>query len=153
MDIKSGKSGPAGGLSNFQPRPFIYDGVECASMEGFLQSLKFSNIDMQRHVCTLVGRAAKNAGRGKNWQKTQTLWWNGLPIKRDSDQYQQLLDEAFVALFRNKKARECLLSTGDAKLTHNIGRIKMSETVLTRNEFCKRLMDIRSILREREFIE
>lgn len=153
MDIKSGKKGAAGGLSNFQPRPFVIDGVECASMEGFLQSLKFKNIDMQRHICTLTGYAAKKSGKGKNWQKTQTLWWNGQPIKRDSDEYQELLDRAFVALFKNKKARACLLSTGDATLTHSIGWHKINDTVLTRNEFCSRLMNIRAIVRERELIE
>ena len=116
-------------------------------------SLKFSNVDMQRHICTLVGFAAKKAGKGKNWQRTQTLWWNGEAIKRDSQEYQDLLDRAYVALFRNKKARACLLSTGDANLTYSIGHTKANETVLTRNEYCSRLMNIRSILREREFVE
>ena len=40
MDISSGSSYPASSLSNFSPHPFIIDGVECSSMEGFLQSLK-----------------------------------------------------------------------------------------------------------------
>ena len=115
--------------------------------------MKFKNIEMQRYICTLVGFAAKKAGKGKNWQRTQTLWWNGQPIKRDSQEYQDLLDRAYVALFRNKKARACLLSTGNANLTHSIGRTKANETVLTRNEYCSRLMNVRAILREREFIE
>jgi predicted NAD-dependent protein-ADP-ribosyltransferase YbiA (DUF1768 family) len=67
MDIGSGKAFPCNALSNFAPHPFILDGVECASMEGFLQSLKFKNPDMQRHVCTLVGKAAKFKGKGKKW--------------------------------------------------------------------------------------
>ncbi len=40
MDIGSGKDWPSSALSNFSPHPFIIDGVECNSMEGFLQSLK-----------------------------------------------------------------------------------------------------------------
>ena len=36
MDIGSGKTGSAGGLSNFRPRPFTFEDVECASMEGLL---------------------------------------------------------------------------------------------------------------------
>ena len=36
MDIGSGSSYPSCALSNFAPHKFIYDGVECASMEGFL---------------------------------------------------------------------------------------------------------------------
>ena len=30
-------------LSNFTPHPFVIDGIECASIEGFLQSLKFKD--------------------------------------------------------------------------------------------------------------
>ena len=41
MDISSGSSYPASSLSNFAPHPFIIDDIECSSMEGFLQSLKF----------------------------------------------------------------------------------------------------------------
>lgn len=44
MDIKSGCGYPASALSNFAPHPFVLDGVYCASMEGFLQSLKFNSI-------------------------------------------------------------------------------------------------------------
>ena len=43
MDISSGNGYPAGSLSNFAPHGFIIDGVECASMEGFLQSLKLDS--------------------------------------------------------------------------------------------------------------
>ena len=54
MDIGSGTGYPAAALSNFAPHAFMLDGVECASMEGFLQALKFSNPDMQREVCKSV---------------------------------------------------------------------------------------------------
>ena len=62
MDIGSKCGYPNGTLSNFTPHPFVIDGVECASMEGFLQSLKFSSIEMQEYVCSLVGIKAKNKG-------------------------------------------------------------------------------------------
>lgn len=67
MDIKSGNGYPASALSNFAPHPFEFDGVQIASMEGFLQSLKFKNRDMQEHICSLVGFAAKQAGRHKDY--------------------------------------------------------------------------------------
>ena len=68
MDIGSRNSYPADSLSNFSPHPFTIDGIECASMEGFLQGLKFKNPDMQIEICKLVGIKAKNKGRKKNWQ-------------------------------------------------------------------------------------
>lgn len=83
MDIGSKGDYPANKLSNFAPNAFTIDGVECASMEGFLQSLKFKNPDMQVEICKLVGIGAKRAGRDKNWHKDQTLYWRGVPYKRD----------------------------------------------------------------------
>lgn len=151
MDIKSGAKYPAGALSNFSPHRFIFRGVLVESMEGFLQSLKYSDFEMQKHICTLVGLKAKKTGSKKNWQRDQTLWWAGNPIKRNSDEYQSLLDEAFEAMFtQSESARKALLATRDANLTHSIGRTKKSETVLTRQEFCGRLMSIRRKLQHND---
>lgn len=69
MDIGSGNGYPESALSNFAPHPFIIDGVQCNSMEGFLQSLKFESIEMQNYVCSLVGKAAKFKGKRKNGGK------------------------------------------------------------------------------------
>lgn len=147
MDIGSGAGYPSAALSNFAPHAFTIDGVECASMEGFLQSLKFENPEIQKQVCTLVGKAAKFKGKKKKWFKTQTLYWNGKAMKRDSKEYQKLLDRAFHALSKNQSFKKALLATNDAVLTHSIGKTKIQETVLTRQEFCRRLMRLRSELR------
>jgi hypothetical protein len=123
-------------------------------MEGFLQSLKFKDPEMQSHICTLTGKAAKRAGAKKKWFKTQTLYWRGEPIKRDSEEYQDLLDRAYTAMFsQNEKAQKALLATKSATLTHSIGRRKINETVLTQQEFCSRLTDIRRYLQTKDFIE
>lgn len=147
MDIGSGNGYPSANLSNFHPYQFIVDNVLCNSMEGFLQSLKFSNPDMQEHVCTLVGKKAKFKGKKKKWFRDQTLYWKGQPIKRDSQEYQDLLDKAFNALAENKKFQKTLLDTQNATLTHSIGKNKISETVLTTQEFCSRLTAIRNKLK------
>ena len=143
MDIGSGTGYPSDALSNFAPHPFVIDDVNCASMEGFLQSLKFSNPDMQKEVCKLVGKAAKFKGKKKKWYRTQTLYWRGKEIARDSDEYQELLDRAFNALSKNDGFCRALLATGNATLTHSIGKNKINETVITRQEFCSRLTKIR----------
>ena len=148
MDIGSGNGFPSATLSNFAPHPFVIDGVECNSMEGFLQSLKFSHPEMQKEVCKLVGKAAKFKGKKKKWWRTQTLWWQGVEIPRDSEEYQDLLDRAFDALAQNNGFRAALLATGNSVLTHSIGKTKITETVLTKQEFCSRLMRIRERLRE-----
>lgn len=148
MDIGSGTGYPTSALSNFAPHSFVIDGIECASMEGFLQSLKFSNPDMQRAVCRLVGKAAKFKGKKKKWYRTQTLYWQGKEIARDSEDYQLLLNRAFDSLGTNKGFQKALLATGNATLTHSIGKRKISETVLTTQEFTSQLYRIRNILQE-----
>ena len=150
MDIGSGSGWPAAALSNFSPHPFVIDGVECASMEGFLQSLKFKEPNMQIEVCKLVGKAAKFKGKKKKWWKTQTLHWQGQEFKRDSQEYQDLLDRAFDALAQNTSFQKALLATNNATLTHSIGKSKKQETVLTKQEFCSRLIKIRKKLQRGE---
>lgn len=146
MDIASGSRYPASSLSNFAPHEFEIDNIKCASMEGFLQSLKFQNPEMQKYVCSLVGKAAKFKGKNKKWQKTGNLYWQGEVIKRDSERYQELLDKAYNALAKNQSFKKALLATGNATLTHSIGKTKTSETVLTKTEFVSRLTKIRTTL-------
>lgn len=147
MDIGSKAGYPASALSNFAPHRFIFDDIECASMEGFLQSLKFKSSEMQKEVCKLVGRAAKFKGKNKNWRVTQTLYWKGKEYKRDSDEYQQLLDNAYNALFEQSESfRNALKATGNSSITHSIGKNKINETVLTQSEFCSRLIKLRNLL-------
>lgn len=146
MDISSGSGYPVSSLSNFAPHEFIIDGVKCASMEGFLQSLKFQNKEMQKYVCSLVGKSAKFKGKNKKWQKTGNLYWQGEVIKRDSERYQKLLDKAYNALAKNQSFKKALLATGNATLTHSIGKNKISETILTKTEFVSRLTKIRDEL-------
>lgn len=148
MDISSGTGYPSSALSNFSPHSFVIDGVECASMEGFLQSLKFSDPEMQKHVCTLVGKKAKFKGKKKRWWRDQILYWQGKAIDRHSDEYQELLDRAFDALSENSGFRRALLATHNATLQHSIGKKNPSETILTRNEFCSRLTKIRARLQQ-----
>mgnify|MGYP003291310734 CR=1 FL=1 len=148
MDIGSGTGFPSATLSNFSPHPFVFDGVECNSMEGLLQSFKFSNPDIQKEVCKLVGKQAKFKGKKKKWWKDQTLYWQGQVFTRNSKEYQILLDRAFDALSTNNTFKKALLATGNATLTHSVGKNKQEETVLTKQEFCSRLMRLRDKLKE-----
>lgn len=149
MDIGSGKKYPANALSNFSPHPFTIDNVECASMEGFLQSLKFKSPEMQIEVCKLVGKAAKFRGKHKKWWKTQTLYWKGVEIKRDSLEYQELITKAYYAMFNQSESfRNALVASGDAVLKHSIGKKKKNETVLTESEFCSILTMLRKLAKK-----
>jgi predicted NAD-dependent protein-ADP-ribosyltransferase YbiA (DUF1768 family) len=144
MNISSGAGYPAGSLSNFAPHPFEIDGVQCNSMEGFLQGLKFKSVEMQVEVCTLVGRAAKFKGKNKKWFRTQNLYWRGVEMKRDSDEYQDLLDKAYNRMYSDSESFiKALKSTNKAVLTHSMSKNKTNETVLTTKEFISRLNKLR----------
>lgn len=148
MDIRSGCGYPGSALSNFAPHKFTLDGIDCASMEGLLQSLKFDKEHIQVEVCKLVGREAKYRGKERNnaWRRVQTLWWKGKAMKRKSKEYQQFLDRAYTAMLNQSESfRKALMATGNAVITHSIGRSKESETILTEREFCSRLMMLRNI--------
>lgn len=150
MDIGSGNSYPSNALSNFAPHPFIIDGVECASMEGFLQSLKFKNPEIQKHVCTLVGKAAKFKGKDKKWWKEQKLYWQGKEFAREGEEYQLLLNRAYNAIYQNTGFRNALEASKPAILTHTIGKNDETRTVLTQTEFCGRLMKLRAGIKLKE---
>lgn len=150
MDIKSGCGYPASSLSNFAPHPFTFDGVKCNSMEGLLQSFKFENPSFQEYVCTLVGIQAKYKGKRKKWWKKQQLYWKGKTYDRNSQEYQDLLDRAYLALAQNEGFRKALIATGNANITHSIGKPKQNETILTKQEFCSRLLKIRDMIKNNE---
>ena len=153
INISSNNKGVAGSLSNFTPHPFILDGVTCNSMEGFLQSLKYENPDMQKHVASLVGRKAKFKGQKKKWYVKQILYWQGTAYKRDSPEYTKLIERAFDAYAQNTKVQKILLSTNDAVFEHTMGKKKKNFTVLTRNEFVSNLTRIRKNIRQQKDAE
>ncbi len=149
LDIGSTTEWPGGELSNFTEHHFVYDGVECHSMEGLLQSLKYEDPKKQLEICQMVGREAKAAGNKcpRNWKKSGMLFWQGFMFDRSGPQYFEFLNEAYLALSRDVKVREALLATGDAMLVHTIGKVSPYKTVLTTDEFCSRLMVLRQFIR------
>lgn len=137
-------------LSNFTAYEFYLDGVRCNSMEGFIQSLKFSDIEKQKEVCLLVGKDAKFKGKKKKWWKTQTLHWLGVVVDRHSEEYQFLLRRAFTSLSENVKFSDVLLKTVGKKLRHAHGKKDPNFTILTEEELCSILTEIREKLKDKK---
>lgn len=144
MDIGSGNGYPSSSLSNFAGHRFIIDGVTCNSMEGFLQSLKFESPEMQEYVCSLIGKMAKFKGKPKKWFTKQELYWRGRVIDRHSDEYQNLLDRAFQAMYdQSESFRKALKASEGSNLSHSMGKSDPKKTVLTNTEFLSRLRSLR----------
>jgi predicted NAD-dependent protein-ADP-ribosyltransferase YbiA (DUF1768 family) len=132
-------------LSNFYPRPFTFDGIECGGMEGFLQSLKCTDKTEQVRIAALYGQEAKATGVHYNsWQLYQLLHWNGLLYQRDSTEYGTLIEQAYSALYEQDASfRNDLSSLGSAKICHPIGESDTSKTTLTEREFIEHLNRLR----------
>lgn len=143
LDIRSNGLYPSNVLSNMCGNEFIFDGVECGSMEGFLQSLKHQDIDKQRQICSMKGGNAKKHSV-KSWQFDQVVYWKGQVIDRHAEEYQQLLRRAYQAMFdQSELFREALMSTFDVVLVHTSGESDPHKTILTEQEFCQILTELR----------
>ena len=143
IDIWSTKPYPANVLSNLHPNAFEIDGIECASMEGFLQSLKQKDIQEQCEICRLSGLEAKERSTTE-WQSTQNVYWQGHVIHRQSPVFQNLILKAYKLLFQQNEAfRDALLSTKGKRLYHVHGVSDSQKTILTEHEFVTCLMTVR----------
>ena len=149
IDIYSKGEYPSNVLSNFYPNEFIFDGVKCGSMEGFLQSLKYRNAKKQQKICTLSGKEAKKKGKYKFlWKLTGNIFWQGKKIKRTSIEYKTFIKNAYEALSKNQEFLNAIKATGNKTLTHSIGRHDERKTILTEEEFINNLNYIKNIANE-----
>lgn len=148
IDISSRSTGLAKSLSNFTERPFVYRGLQCGSMEGFLQSLKFLDFARAEDVARRIGYSAYKIGQTANsWQLNQTLFWQGQEIDRDSGLYQTIIRDAFCNQFHQNPLfqRDLRLSLG-SDLDHSIGHDDITRTVLTKSEYLGHLEYLRGLL-------
>lgn len=147
LDIHSKSKWPSYALSNFYPHSFEFDGVQCGSMEGFLQSLKTNDKDRQIMVCALSKKEAKQRSTD-TWKKEQNVYWNGKIYNRHGFQFQFLLRRAYCAMLKQcPKFKDALIGTGRKGLYHSIGNTNPHDTILTEKELCTILTELRNELR------
>lgn len=147
IDIFSGGNYPSGALSNFNRYPFIFIGLKIESMEGFLQGLKFKSISEQNELFSLYGLKAKRIGSKKKI-KDQILYIQGRPIHRLSEKYFKIVRLAYFTMAKsNPDFCKALLATGNKQIRHSVGKSDKMSTILTENEFCDILTEIRDVLR------
>ena len=132
-------------LSNFTARPFVFDDVLCSGLEGFLQSLKCQDALIQKEICILKGKDAKQRGVVYDtWKVLQTLWWKGMPYRRSSREYLLLVIKAYDTVFEQDKSfAKDLVNIGYEEICHSIGNPDMRDTVLTEVEMIHQLNRLR----------
>jgi hypothetical protein len=141
LDISSNKPYPANVLSNLAPNAFIFEGYECASMEGLLQGVKFRDPAKQQEIMKLTGLDAKYAGRaGDGWKANQTLYWKGIPMDRHGRGYQAFLDDGYAALATNTEFKRALIDARRRTISHRMGHDDPHYTILTKDEFVSRIV-------------
>ena len=136
-------------LGNFFATPFVIDGVKCGSAEGFIQALKFRDLEKQRQVAALVGKEAKFKGKkaGKRIAREGTVFWCGLDFQFGSKEHLELIERGIRAKFeQSEECRKALLETGNAQLVHETGRAKSRFTSLPAREFIRIVSTIRDEL-------
>lgn len=143
LDIRSNGQYPSGVLSNLCSNGFSFDRVVCGSMEGFLQSLMHKEKDKQLQICSMKGGNARKRSV-TSWQTDQIVWWKGQAIDRQSEDYQMLLRRAYQAMFdQSERFRAALMSTRGVTLIHSSGEKDPYKTILTEQEFCQILTELR----------
>lgn len=136
-------------LSNWCSNDFCFEGIQCSSMESFLQSLKYEDTELQAKVCLEDARWL-NKYDTDDWQKNQILYWKGNAIRRNSRAYKRLIYGAYEAMYIwCARFRDCLMSTTGKKLLFDSGKNDMERCVLTDKEF---LFILRK-LRKRKWLE
>lgn len=151
VNMFRGSPWPGNVLSNFADTPFVIDDVYCACSESFIQSLKLSDASEQQEFCSLQGQEAWEKG-SENTEivfSTGKIWWRGVPYSLHSLEHFELVKRGLAAKFsQSEKAREALIATGDAKLTHVYGQRPGKKQSLPVDMFCQIVTELRYELRE-----
>jgi len=83
----------------------------------------------------------------ETWKKDQNVYWNGYTYNRHSDSFRVLVRSAYRAMLeQNPDFCEALKATGSKRIFHTIGNSNPCETILTEQEFCDILTELRDEL-------
>ncbi|NLT19211.1 MAG: hypothetical protein GXY10_07405, partial [Clostridiales bacterium] len=91
------------------------------------------------------GKEAKKAGKRRLfWKISGRVHWNSKSYIRDSQEFGALIKKAYTQMYNeNPDFREALTSTRGKTLTHDIGKKRKRETILTIEEYIDCLMNLR----------
>ena len=138
-------------LSNLYPLEFKFKGKKVKSIEGVLQGIKYKDKKIQNLVLNYSGIDAYHtrcANSNDFWGNSQLLYWQGKPIKRDSEEYQLFIDELYISALSNPLYKNFLIASGEKYLLHHIGCEDLTQTVLTRYELELRLNSLRDFVKK-----
>lgn len=123
-------------LSNLFPYEFKFKGHKLNSIECFFQGIKFPNKKNQNKIFNYSGKEALSLQKASlyNWKETGIVYWQGKPIIRDSQEYDNLVTELYVSAIQNTFYRN-VIKNCKLPIIHAIGEIDKKNTTFTRYEF------------------
>ncbi|HUH87535.1 MAG TPA: hypothetical protein VL003_05720 [Pusillimonas sp.] len=133
-------------LSNFQLSPFSIDGKLFASIEGFIQGIKFPEDDPRREQAFVSsGWDAKHLG---DTADRSGAYWEGKKLAYGSTEHHELIAKAIRArIVQNAGLAQVLMSTAGSTLIHRVGNEPESPlTSLPATVFCRILTELRDEL-------
>ena len=133
-------------LSNFGLSPFILDGVLFASIEGFIQGIKFPEDDPRR--AQAFQSSGIEAKQFSDLADRSGAYWAAVRIPYGSPEHHQLIKRAIRARIKQSAGlRQVLIATDGYTLIHDTGHGPDSPTTsLPATVFCKILTELRSEL-------
>lgn len=145
------KGAYAKALSNLFPYEFEFRGKKLHSIEAFFQGIKFIDVKMQNLVLTYSGMDSNSikVASDYDWKKTGIVYWQGNAIKRDSKEYDDIVDELYISAIQNPLYRN-ILKNCNKDIIHSMGAESKEETVFTRYEFERQLNCIKDFLKKGE---
>lgn len=136
-------------LSNFVLSPFVFEGVLFASIEGFIQGIKFAEADPRRERAFLL--SAWDAKRLGEEADRSAVYWQGASLAYGSTAHHQLIEAAIrTRIEQSPGLQQALLSTVGSTLIHDTGHPESPTTSLPAVVFCRIFEDLRQDLLARQ---
>lgn len=131
-------------MSNFALRPFILDGRQYSSVEGFYQGLKFSDPLKRAEVGALHGSKAKYAGKKSD---ATSFEYEGKTYQLGSNEHHELIKRAIRAkLEQHPDLAQAFAETFPRTIIHDLGHPESANTKMPATVFCRILTELRQEL-------
>lgn len=129
-------------LSNFTMSPFVLGDILMASVEGFIQGIKFPpGHDLRDEAFVSSGWKAKNIGASAD---REGAYWDGRRFDYGSPDHHRTIATAIRARFaQNKGLQAVLLATKGAEIVHETGMEELPTTSLPTKVFLEVMNEIR----------
>jgi predicted NAD-dependent protein-ADP-ribosyltransferase YbiA (DUF1768 family) len=132
-------------MSNFAHTPFMLDGVEYASVEGFYVALKFLEPDRRAKVSRLYGPVVKQMGKKSKIDRT---CYGGEWFLFGSEAHVELIKRAIRAkLDAHPDIARMFAATAPRPIIHDTGRPEAPCMEFPAAVFCRILTELREAVR------